>query len=64
MSFLSADQVRKRSAVLPAQSTDPIIGKLKFPVCNSICDIETEDSASVLMNDDAMKMMMVFLMIR
>ena len=25
-----ADQARKRSAVLPTQSTDPIIGKLKF----------------------------------
>ena len=42
------------SAVLPAQSTDPIIAKLKFPLCNSICDVETADSASVLMNDDAM----------
>ena len=49
-----ADQTSKTSAVLPAESPDPIIGKLKFPVCNSICDIETEDSASVLMNDDAM----------
>ena len=48
------DQARKRSAVLPAQSTDPIIGNLKFSVCNSICDIETVDSASLLMNDDAM----------
>ena len=27
---------------------------MKFPVCNSICDVETVDSASVLMNDDAM----------
>ena len=27
---------------------------MKFPVCNSICDIETVDSASVLINDDAM----------
>ena len=49
-----ADQARKRSAVLPAESTDPIIAKLKVPVCNSICDVETADSASVLMNDDAM----------
>jgi hypothetical protein len=49
-----ADQARKRSALLPAQSTDPIIAKLKVPVCNSICDIKTADSASLLMNDDAM----------
>ena len=49
-----ADQTSKRSALLPAQSTDPIIAKLKFPLCNSICDVETADSASVLMNDDAM----------
>jgi hypothetical protein len=49
-----ADQTSKRSAVLPAQSTGPIIGKLKFSACNSICDVETMDSASVLMNDDAM----------
>ena len=49
-----ADQTSKRSAVLPAESTDPIIGKLKFPLCNSICDVETVDSASVLINDDAM----------
>ena len=49
-----ADQKSKRSAVLPAQSTDPIIAKLKVPVCNSICDVETADSASLLMNDDAM----------
>jgi hypothetical protein len=49
-----ADQARKTSALLLAQSTDPIIGKLKFPFCNSICDAETTDSASVLMNDDAM----------
>ena len=49
-----ADQTRKTSAVLPAESTDPIIGKLKFPLSNSICDIETVDSASLLMNDDAM----------
>jgi hypothetical protein len=27
---------------------------LKFPRCNSICDVETADSALVLMNDDAM----------
>ena len=49
-----ADQASKTSAVLLAQSTDPIIGKLKFPLCNSICDVETADSASLLMNDDAM----------
>ena len=49
-----ADQASKRSAVLPAESADPIIGKLKFPLCNSICDVKTADSASVLMNDDAM----------
>ena len=49
-----AYQARKRSALLLAQSTDPIIGNLKFPHCNSICDIETADSASLLMNDDAM----------
>ena len=49
-----ADQTSIRSAVLPAESTDPIIGKLKFPLCNSICDIKTADSASVLINDDAM----------
>ena len=49
-----ADQTSKRSAVHPAESTNPIIGKLKFPFCNSICDIKTVDSASVLMNDDAM----------
>ena len=30
------------------------IAKLKVPVCNSICDIETADSALLLMNDDAM----------
>ena len=35
------------------QSTDPIIAKLKFSPCNSICDV-TVDSASLLMNDDAM----------
>ena len=49
-----ADQTSKRSAVLPAQSTDPIIGKLKVSVCNSICDVKTADSASLLMIDDAM----------
>ena len=49
-----ADQASKRSAVLPAESTDPIIAKLKVPVCNSICDVKTADSASLLMNDDAM----------
>ena len=49
-----ADQTSKRSAVLPAESTDPIIAKLKFPLCNSVCDVETAGSASVLMNDDAM----------
>ena len=50
----SADQTRKRSALLPPQSTDPIIGNLKVSACNSICDVETADSASVLMNDDAL----------
>ena len=49
-----ADQTSKMSVVLSVESTDPIIGKLKFPCCNSICDIENADSASVLMNDDAM----------
>jgi hypothetical protein len=49
-----ADQASKTSSVLLAQSTDPINAKLKFPVCKSICDVETADSASVLMNDDAM----------
>jgi hypothetical protein len=49
-----ADWTSKTSAVLPPQSTDPIIGKLKFPLCNSICDVKTVDSALVLMNDDAM----------
>ena len=49
-----ADQARKRSAVLPAQSADPIIAKLKVSASNSICDIETVDSPSLLMNDDAM----------
>ena len=29
-----ADQASKRSALLLAQSTDPIIGKLKFSSCN------------------------------
>ena len=48
-----ADQASKTSAVLLAQSTDPIIGKLKFPLCNSICDVETVDSAPVLINEDA-----------
>ena len=47
-----ADQASKTSAVLPAQSTDPINGKLKFSVCNSICDVKTADSASLLMNDE------------
>jgi hypothetical protein len=49
-----ADQASKTSALLLAQSTDPIIAKLKVSACNSICDIETMDSASVLMNDDTM----------
>ena len=49
-----ADQTSKTSAVLPPQSTDPIIAKLKVTHCNKICDIETVDSASLLMNDDAM----------
>jgi hypothetical protein len=49
-----ADQASKSSALLLAQLTAPIIAKLKFPFCNSICDIETMDSASLLMNDDAM----------
>ena len=40
-----ADQASKTSALLPPQATDPIIGNLKFSVCNSICDIETVDSA-------------------
>ena len=39
---------------IAAQSTDPIIAKLKVPVCNSICDVETADSASLLLNDVAM----------
>jgi hypothetical protein len=49
-----ADWTSKMSALLPAESTDPIIGKLKFSICYSICDVQTADSASVLMNDDAM----------
>ena len=49
-----ADQTSKRSAVLHPQLSDPIIAKLKFPLCNSICEVETADSASVLMNDDDM----------
>ena len=49
-----ADQTSKMSVVLSVESTDPIIGKLKVPVCNSICDVETVDSGSLLMNDDAM----------
>ena len=49
-----ADQTSKTSAVLLAQSTDPITGKLKVSASNSICDIKTVDSASLLMNDDAM----------
>ena len=49
-----ADQAGKTSALIPAQSTDPIIAKLKVPVCNSICDVETADSASVLISNDAM----------
>jgi hypothetical protein len=47
-----ADQASKTSALLLAQSTFPIIANLKFPICKSICDIETADSASVLMNDE------------
>ena len=27
---------------------------MKFPLCNSFCDVETADLASVLINDDAM----------
>ena len=27
---------------------------MKFPVCNSICDVEIADTVSLLMNDDAM----------
>ena len=49
-----AGQTSKTSALLPPQLTNPIVGKLKFPCCNSIYDIENADSASVLMNDDAM----------
>ena len=48
------DQASKTSALLLAQSTDPIIAKLKVSASNSICDIETVDSPSLLMNDDAM----------
>jgi hypothetical protein len=59
-----ADQASKTSAVHLAQSTDPIIAKLKFPACNSICDIETVDSASVLMNDDTIVMRMQILMMK
>ena len=47
-----ADWTGKRSALLSAQSTDPIIGKLKASICNSICDVLTAYSASVLMNDE------------
>jgi hypothetical protein len=46
-----ANWASKRSAILPAESTDPIIGNLKFSV-NSICDNETADTAPVLMIDD------------
>jgi hypothetical protein len=49
-----ADQASKTSALLLAQSTDPIIAMLKVSACNSIYDVKTLDSASVLMNDDAM----------
>jgi hypothetical protein len=49
-----ADQASKTSSLLLAQSTDPIIANLKVSACNSICDIKTEGSASVLINDDAM----------
>ena len=49
-----ADQTSKTSTVLPVESTDIRIGKLKFSACNSIYDIETVDSALLLMNDDAM----------
>ena len=51
-----ADQASKRSAVLLAQSSDPIIGKLKFSACNSICDAETVDSASLLMRMNTLRM--------
>jgi hypothetical protein len=47
-----ADQASNLSALLLAQSTDSIISNLKSPLCNSFCDIETADLASVLMNDD------------
>jgi hypothetical protein len=49
-----AHQTSKTSALLLAQSADPIIAMLKVSICNSICDVKTMDSASVLMNDDAM----------
>ena len=49
-----ADQASKSSALLLAQSTDPIIGNLKVPVCKSICDVENADSTLLLMNDDAL----------
>ena len=49
-----ADWTSKTSTVLPAESTVPKIANLKFSACNSICDIKTVDSASLLMNDDAM----------
>ena len=48
-----ADWTSKTSTVLPAESTVPKIANLKFSACNSICDIKTVDSASLLMNDDA-----------
>jgi hypothetical protein len=51
---ITADHASKRCAVFLAQSTHPIIGNLKFPHCISLCDVETADSASVLMNDDDM----------
>jgi hypothetical protein len=49
-----ADQASKTSALLLVLSTDPTITKLKSPLCYSIYDLETVDSASVLINDDAM----------
>ena len=49
-----ADQASKTSALLLAQSTELIICNLKLPCCNSIYDIETADSASVLTIDDDM----------
>ena len=54
-----ADQASKRSALLPAQSTDSIIGNLISPVCNSICDVKTVDSASVLIYLQAPQMTLV-----